>query len=253
MSKPLLSVLIPCYNEEGNIEPLLTEVHEALQGLAYEIICVDDGSKDATAAELETERQKAPEHVITLHHIKQTGKSAALMTGLKSARGQWVQLIDGDGQNLPADIRSTWDDIIAPDGHFDPPPKLGLIAGRRTSRNDGRFKWLQSRIANGIRRFCLNDDTTDVGCGFKMIRTETFKDLPYFGAMHRFLPALVKRTEWQVVERPVTDRERLHGQSKYGFLQRLGAGFVDLLGMMWLMRRGPVGIAKEWDDPRAED
>ena len=110
---------------------------------------------------------------------------------------------------------------------------------------------MQSRLANGIRRFCLKDEATDTGCGFKLIRTRAFCDLPYFAAMHRFLPALVKRAGWDVREEPVVDRVRLHGVSKYGFLGRLGAGVVDLLGMMWLVRRGGHGIAAEWNDPRA--
>ena len=113
------------------------------------------------------------------------------------------------------------------------------------------FKWLQSRVANGVRRFCLKDECTDTGCGFKLIRTSTFRELPFFDAMHRFLPALVKRAGWDVLEMPVADRKRMHGESKYGFLSRLGAGIVDLLGMIWLVRRGSYGVAAEWNDPRA--
>jgi dolichol-phosphate mannosyltransferase len=130
-------------------------------------------------------------------------------------------------------------------------PALGIVCGRRTSRNDSGFKWLQSRIANGVRRFCLRDDATDTGCGFKLIRRRAFQDLPYFASMHRFLPALIKRAGWDVQEEPVADRLRLHGVSKYGFLGRFGAGLVDLLGMMWLVRRGGYGVAAEWNDPRS--
>jgi dolichol-phosphate mannosyltransferase len=242
-----LTVLIPFFNEAGNISPLLAEVRSALDGLDYEIVCVNDASSDATAAELAAEKAANPDRVVVLTHVRRRGKSAALFTGLRSSVGDWVQLLDGDGQNDPADCRRVWDKVIVSNNN----QALGIVCGRRTSRNDSGFKWLQSRIANGIRRFCLKDDATDTGCGFKMIRRRAFQDLPYFASMHRFLPALIKRAGWDVVEEPVADRVRLHGVSKYGFLGRLGAGIVDLAGMMWLVRRGGYGVAAEWNDPRA--
>ena len=176
------------------------------------------------------------------------GLTAALFTGLRHCVGDWVQLLDGDGQNDPADARRIWDLVAVKDEN----PALGIVCGKRTSRNDSGFKWLQSRIANGVRRFCLRDDATDTGCGFKLIRRRAFQDLPYFAAMHRFLPALVKRAGWDVREEAVADRQRRHGVSKYGFLGRFGAGLVDLFGMMWLVRRGGYGVAVEWDDPRKQ-
>jgi dolichol-phosphate mannosyltransferase len=242
-----LTVLIPFYNEAGNIAPLLDEVHLALDGVDYEVVCVNDCSDDATGPELVAASTTKPERVVVLTHVKRRGKSAALFTGLRSARGDWVQLLDGDGQNDPADARRIWDAIAARDEN----PALGIVCGRRTSRNDSGFKWMQSRVANGIRRFCLRDDATDTGCGFKLIRRRAFQDLPYFASMHRFLPALVKRAGWDVREESVADRERRHGVSKYGFLGRFGAGVVDLLGMMWLVRRGGYGVAAEWNDPRS--
>ena len=105
-------------------------------------------------------------------------------------------------------------------------------------------------MANGVRRFCLKDEVTDTGCGFKLLRARAFRDLPFFASMHRFLPALVKRAGWDIIEEPVADRKRWHGQSKYGFLDRLFAGIFDLLGLIWLVRRGGYGIAREGDDPR---
>ncbi len=246
-SAPLLTVLVPCYNEAGNIEPLTQEIHEALDGVPFELIFVNDASDDSTADELKLEQVKHPDTVRVLTHVERRGKSAALYTGLQTVRGEWVQLLDGDGQNDPHDCRRLWDEIIMKD----PDPRLGIIAGRRNSRNDSFFKWLQSRIANGVRKFCLQDDASDTGCGFKLIKTRAFRDLPYFAAMHRFLPALIKRAGWGVIEERVNDRPRMHGASKYGFLGRLGAGTVDLLGMMWLVRRGGYGVALEWDDPRA--
>ena len=245
---PDLSVLIPFFNEAGNVHPVIDEVHARLSGIAFEIICVNDCSADQTAQELAEAKAKHPETVIVLNHVARRGKSAALFTGLKSVRGAWVQLLDGDGQNDPADTARLWTEIIVPGA----PPRLGIIAGKRNSRNDSGFKWLQSRVANGVRRFVLRDDATDTGCGWKLIRTEAFRDLPFFASMHRFLPALVKRAGWDVREERVNDRERLAGVSKYGFLGRLGAGLFDLVGMFWLTRRGGYGIAREWNDPRAK-
>lgn len=248
MSTPQLSVLIPFYNEEGNVLPLLEEVHEALSGISFEIVCVNDCSDDATNDELAQGAARWPDTVTVFTHIERAGKSAALFTGLKSVRGDWTQLIDGDGQNDINDTARLWKILV----EGQDTGKLGIIAGKRTSRNDSGFKWLQSRVANGVRRFMLRDDATDTGCGWKLIRTQAFRELPYFASMHRFLPALIKRAGWDVREELVNDRPRWHGQSKYGFLGRLGAGIFDLLGMFWLTRRGGQGIAKEWNDPRAD-
>lgn len=244
---PDLTVLIPFYNEAGNIFPVLEEVHDALSEISFEVVCVNDASGDATAEELQEAQARWPETVKVLNHVERRGKSAALITGLRIASGEWVQLLDGDGQNDPHDTARLWPSFNGENAQ----PKLGLIAGRRNSRNDGGFKWVQSRVANGIRRFALKDDATDSGCGFKIIRTQAFRELPYFASMHRFFPALIKRAGWDIREELVNDRPRLAGQSKYGFLGRLGAGIVDLFGMIWLVRRGRPGIAKEWNDPRA--
>jgi dolichol-phosphate mannosyltransferase len=243
---PELSVLIPFFNEAGNVHPVIDEVHAALAGLRFEVICVNDCSDDATGAELAEAAAAHPGSVHVFTHVARRGKSAALFTGLKAVRGTWVQLLDGDGQNDPADTARIWRELIATGA----PGRLGIIAGKRNSRNDSGFKWLQSRIANGVRRFVLQDDATDTGCGWKLIRTAAFRDLPFFASMHRFLPALVKRAGWDVREELVNDRARLAGVSKYGFLGRLGAGLFDLVGLFWLTRRGGYGIAQEWNDPR---
>lgn len=247
MSKLELSVLIPFYNEQGNVLPLLEEVHEVLKGISFEVVCVNDCSSDATAEELSEAAAKWSDTVTVLSHIQRAGKSAALFTGLKAVQGTWTQLLDGDGQNDINDTARLWATQIA----GQETGALGLIAGKRNSRNDSGFKWLQSRVANGVRRFMLRDDATDTGCGWKLIRTDAFRELPYFASMHRFLPALIKRAGWTVREELVNDRARWHGQSKYGFLGRLGAGIFDLIGMFWLTRRGGQGIAREWNDPRS--
>ncbi len=123
------------------------------------------------------------------------------------------------------------------------------MAGIRKRRNDGAVKWLSSRIANFIRRTMLNDATPDTGCGFKLIRREAAVQLPFFDGMHQFLPALVKRAGYEIMQTPVEDRPRTAGRSKYGFFGRLGAGIVDLWGVFWLMRRGTHAEAHEIETP----
>ena len=230
---PALSVLIPFFNEAGNVHPVIDEVHAVLAGIDFEVICVNDASGDATGAELAEAKAAHPDTVTVLTHVERRGKSAALFTGLKSVRGDWVQLLDGDGQNDPNDTARLWQALIAPGA----PGKLGIIAGKRNSRNDSGFKWVQSRVANGVRRFVLQDDATDTGCGWKLIRTQAFRDLPYFASMHRFLPALAQREGDRVVEILVNHRPRRAGLSKYGLNNRLWAGIIDLLGVMWLQMR----------------
>jgi len=238
--RPALTVLVPLHNEAGNVAPLAAEIAAALQdGPRYELIFVDDGSRDASAAEARAALAEIPGRLI--RHKARAGKSAALWTGFKAARGHWIQLLDGDGQNDPADMRAAWDQYAGPGAD----PALGLVAGRRNKRNDGFLKWLSSRVANGVRRAALRDDSSDTGCGFKLIRAEAARDLAYFGGMHRFLPALVKRAGYRVIEMPVNDRPRGAGRSKYGLFGRLGAGIADLLGMIWLVRRGRFGQVED--------
>lgn len=233
LQAPELTVLVPVHNEAGNLAPLAAEIAAALEGVVrYELLFVDDGSNDGSAAELAALKAARPD-IRVIRHGRRAGKSAALWTGLKAAHAAWIQTLDGDGQNDPADAARAWRWLHSEEA----PERLGIIAGLRTSRNDGSFKWLQSRIANGVRRALLNDGTRDTGCGFKLIRTEAFSDVPFFDGMHRFLPALVRRAGWRVAVLPVTDRPRTGGRSKYGFLGRLTAGIVDLAGVVWLMRR----------------
>ena len=159
-TKPDLCVLIPFFNEAGNVLPVIKEVMTALDGLCVQVIAVNDASTDATGEELAEAAARWPERVTIKTHIERAGKSAALFTGLKYVRAEWVQLLDGDGQNDPADTRRVWDAHFTK-SEFDhlkiggQPVRLGLIAGKRTSRNDSGFKWVQSRLANGVRGFLL--------------------------------------------------------------------------------------------------
>src|SRR5690349_3510279 len=228
-----LSIVIPVRNEAGNIGPLVAEIRAALDGGApYEIVYVDDGSTDATLAELSAlAASGAPLRVV--RHARSCGQSAAIRSGVKAARGAWIATLDGDGQNDPGDIPRLWAMARAENAPV-------LVAGWRRKRRDTWLKRLSSRIANGVRARMLGDATPDTGCGLKVFRRDLFLELPYFDHMHRFLPALVKRAGGRTVSVPVNHRPRGAGRSNYGTLDRLLVGITDLFGVMWLMRRASV-------------
>ena len=227
-----LSIVIPVRNEAGNVAPLVVEIGAALDGLlAYEIVYVDDGSDDATAAEI-GRLQQSLRQLRLVRHAASCGQSAAVRSGVKAARAPWIATLDGDGQNDPADIPRLWQ--IACEA---PPTPPLLIAGQRMRRLDSWSKRTASRLANAVRRRMLNDDTPDTGCGLKLFPRALFLDLPYFDHMHRFLPALVLREGGIVHSAPVNHRPRQRGTSKYGVFDRLWVGIVDLFGMLWLRRR----------------
>ena len=227
-----LSVVIPVKNEAENITPLVGEIRAALDGLCtYEIVYVDDGSTDATAAEIRNLMMKTPQ-LRVLRHTQSCGQSAAIRSGVRAARGAWIATLDGDGQNDPADIPKLWDFARAA-----PPAPPLLVAGYRRIRRDSWVKRAASRIANRVRCRLLGDDTPDTGCGLKLFSRELFLDLPNFDHMHRFLPALVLRAGGWVRSVPVNHRPRQGGASKYGVFDRLGVGLVDLCGVIWLQRR----------------
>src|SRR4051812_42792501 len=234
-----VSVVIPVKNEAGNIAPLAAEIVAALDGLvAYEIVCVDDGSNDSTVAEIRRLQASLP-LLRLIRHARSYGQSTAIRSGVKAARGNWIATLDGDGQNDPADIPALW--RIA-QGVCSGLPENGrearlLIAGHRARRQDNWSKRRASLIANAVRRRLLHDDTPDTGCALKLFPRALFLDLPYFDHVHRFLPALVLREGGIVRSVPVNHRPRQRGISKYGVLDRLGVGIVDLFGVMWLRRR----------------
>jgi dolichol-phosphate mannosyltransferase len=227
-----LSVVIPARNEAPNVAPLVAEIRRALDGrLDYEIVYVDDGSSDATAAEIRRLAAELP-RLRLVRHRQSCGQSMAVRTGVKAAAAPWIATLDADGQNDPADIPRLWELArTAP-----PAPPL-LVAGHRQKRRDTWSKRMASRLANAIRRAMLGDGTPDTGCGLKLFRRDLFLDLPAFDHMHRFLPALVLRQGGKVVSVAVNHRPRERGTSNYGVLDRALVGVVDLFGVMWLMRR----------------
>lgn len=237
-SKQRISVVVPVLNEQDNLDSLIREIRAALAGREpFEIVYVDDGSTDETPARLEAiQRSGAPLRIV--RHARCCGQSASLATGIRAATGATVITLDGDGQNDPADIpallrrfeeeqRQTSADFL-------------LVTGHRSNRKDTWIKRASSRIANAVRARLLRDATADTGCGLKVFTRAAFMDMPRFDHMHRFLPALMLRRGGRVVSVAVNHRPRAKGRSKYGTFDRLAVGIVDLLGVMWLMRRGKI-------------
>lgn len=227
---PRLSVIIPVRDEAGNIAPLVAEIEAALAGgPGFEILYVDDGSTDATRAEIVALAATRP-HLRLLALEANAGKAEAQRAGARAARGEWIALMDGDGQNDPAYLPA----LIAAQENAGAPV---LVLAQRLGRRDTGFKRLQSRLANAVRRRLLRDATRDAGCGFALLPRALYLALPQFDGLHRFLPALVRREGHGVVFVDVRDRPRQAGQSKYGFFDRLWVGLDDMLGVMWLIRR----------------
>ena len=226
-----LAIVIPVLNEAENIPALLEEVDAALGSPGgYDIIVVDDGSSDATAAVLEDCRERYPQLQV-VRHAASRGQSAAILSGVNVAGRSWIATLDGDGQNDPADIPRLYDIIRRA------PAPVWLVNGYRRQRRDSWLKRLSSRVANRVRGFVLGDRTPDTGCGLKVFRRSMFMELPRFDHMHRFLPALVRMQGGEVVSVEVEHRQRRHGQSKYGVHNRLWVGLADLFGVLWLQRR----------------
>jgi dolichol-phosphate mannosyltransferase len=232
-----LSVVVPAFDEEENVAALAQEIVAALRGkLAFEMVFVDDRSRDGTFAALCAARENMPE-LRVLQHARRSGQSTAVRNGVKAARGAWIATLDGDGQNDPADIPKL---LCARDSAD---ARVKCFAGWRVNRRDDAIKRLSSKLANAVRSRVLRDATPDTGCGLKLFERAAFVELPYFDHMHRFLPALFQRDGWQVLSVPVNHRPRTRGVSKYGMWNRLWVGIVDLRGVGWLIRRSrPTAI-----------
>jgi glycosyltransferase involved in cell wall biosynthesis len=227
---PRISVVVPVRNEAGNVAPLIAEIARAMTALApFEIVYVNDGSSDGTAAELRTLTRQYP-FLRIVEHAVSCGQSAAVRSGASFARAPVIVTLDGDGQNDPAFLPA----LVAA---IERDPAIGLVAGQRVGRKATGFKKLQSRIANTVRGTVLRDGTRDTGCGLKAVRRDVFLALPYFDGLHRFLPALVRREGYGIAYVDVVDRPRLHGTSNYGLWDRLWVGILDLMGVWWLIRR----------------
>jgi dolichol-phosphate mannosyltransferase len=223
MTAPLLSVIVPVYNEEGNVSELQRELESALKDIPHEIVFVDDGSQDRTVEQI----IRTP-FVRVLEFEKNLGQSAAIYAGLSVGRGDILVLIDGDLQNDANDIPRLLEEI-----------KKGadLVCGYRVKRKDSWFKRLQSRIANGVRSRFTRDGVRDTGCTLKAMRRDCLEALIPFHGMHRFIPALIKGFGYKITEIPVNHRARHRGLSKYGFGNRALHATIDMFGVRWLLGR----------------
>ncbi len=222
MTTPQVSVIIPVYNEEGNVGQLQQELHGALGG-SYEILFVDDGSQDKTL-----ERIDRGPGVRVMQFFQNSGQSAAIYAGLFAARGQILVLIDGDLQNDPKDIPRLLAEIEK---------GADLVCGYRINRKDTWFKRLQSQVANTVRSRFTHDGIRDTGCTLKAMKKECREALIPFHGMHRFIPALIKGQGYRIVEIPVNHRPRRHGVSKYTLGNRALHATIDMLGVRWLLSR----------------
>jgi dolichol-phosphate mannosyltransferase len=236
---PQISVVVPVHDEAGAVGPLVAEIALAFDGRSYEMIFVDDASRDSTLAEL-TALKAAHPRLRVLTHPSNSGQSRAVRTGVLAARGEVVVTMDGDGQNPPVDAPRLVDALLAA------APEVALVGGRRARRQDSEAKRQASIWANRIRRRLLGDDADDTGCGLKAFRREAFLRLPYFDHVHRYLPALMIREGFRNLYLDVGHRHRETGRSKYTNWGRLVASLSDLLGVMWLKSRSRLpGAVRE--------
>ena len=219
----MISVVIPLYNEQDNIEPLQNEVAAALTGLDYELILIDDCSSDDTVKNI----ARRPE-VRVIEFAKNTGQSAAMYAGIYAAKGDVIVLLDGDRQNDPADIPKLLAEIEK---------GADLVCGYRANRKDTTFKRVQSRIANFVRSRFTGDGVRDTGCTLKAMRRDCREALVPFYGMHRFIPALIKGMGYKLAEVPTHHRPRTAGVSKYGFGNRAWKATCDMFAVKWLLSR----------------
>lgn len=226
------SVVVPVCNEAGNAAALARETAKALDGRSYEMVFVDDASRDDTRAELAALKRELPALRLVGHRAN-SGQSRAIRTGVLAARAPLIGTLDGDGQNDPADLPR----LLARLTRHDAPSDLGMVCGTRAKRQDNLSKRVASRVANTVRRSLLKDGATDSGSGVKVFKREAFLALPYFDHMHRYMPALMLREGYAVEFLDVNHRPRGAGQSKYTNLGRLAANMSDLFGVMWLRSR----------------
>jgi len=238
---PVLSVVIPLFDECGNVLPLIDEISKALRAYAlvgenFEIVCVDDGSHDTTMAEVKQAQTTNP-NVRLIKHPQRLGMSAALRNGIRRAKATWILTIDGDRQNDPADAPRLLDLAWAKDRD-----RKVLVAGIRVNRQDTQGKRLASKFANRIRRALLNDHCPDTGCSLKVFPRDSYLELPFFNGLHRFMPALLKHYGHETIFTPVNDRLRMKGVSKSDFLGRAVKGAWDLMGVLWLIKRTPAPL-----------
>ncbi len=235
----LVSVVVPFYNEEENVPHVAERIRDVFAGLPdyeYECVFVNDGSADGTRAALDALRA-SDERVRPLHLVRNGGQSAAIVAGMRRARGQFLLMIDGDMQNDPCDFPRMLELL---QGH-------DCVCGYRAKRRDTWMKRKASLIANRIRRSWLDDDIRDAGCGSKGFRRCCVEHMIPFNGMHRYFGVMMKAAGMRIAEMEVTHHPRQFGQSKYGVWDRMWRGIYDLFGVAWLRCRY-VAVRVEGED-----
>lgn len=216
------SVVVPFFNESENVTEVLCELRATLP--EAEIIAIDDGSADDTWEQI----QKA-DGIRGLRFVKNQGQSAAIFHGLRAATQPVVGMMDGDGQNDPANFKLLLAEFAK--GQAD------VVCGFRANRRDTWSRRSASKIANAIRRAFLDDGVRDTGCSQKVFRREASELLVPFRGLHRYLPAIFKQAGLRLAEVPVNHRPRRAGVSKYSNWTRAIHGIYDLVGVGWLLKR----------------
>jgi len=226
---PALTVIIPVYNEQDNLEALLVELEPCLRSLklGFEVVCIDDCSTDDSPKVLQR-LQLSRDWLRVVRHSVNSGESAGQATGFRRAYGDLLVTMDADLQNDPADIAGLLSEL---ESHVD------AVCGVRRKREDDFVRRISSRIANSFRNSVTGDRIADAGCTFRALRRSAVHELPVFNGLHRFLPTLLRWQGYSVRERLVNHRPRKHGVSKYGVGNRAWRGIVDCLAMRWYRRR----------------
>jgi len=227
--RPELSLVAPVYDEEQNLEPLYEQVAAALAGRSFELVLVDDGSRDGSAAIIRALHERDPRvrGVFFTRNRGQTAAMAAWMPAAIAAAGELIATLDADLQNDPADIPR----LVAALGAHD------AAVGYRMQRHDSWVRRLSSRIANGVRNRLTGDQIRDTGCSLKVFRADAVRALPFFEGMHRFLPTLLRMHGFSVVEVGVSHHPRIAGQSKYGIRNRALRALRDTFAVRWMRSR----------------
>jgi dolichol-phosphate mannosyltransferase len=231
---PYLSLVIPAYNEQENVNVLLERVSAALTqtGRPFEVVIVDDGSTDDTPKLLADGMRKYP-WLRVLRMARNGGQSAAFEAGFAAARGQVIGTIDADLQNDPEEIPRLLPMLDGTNGH----PPVDMVTGWRKDRQDTPFRRWQSRQANRIRNWISQETVNDSASSLKLYRAHAIKGLKLFNGAHRFFPTLVKMRGYTVREEPVKHSPRHAGTAKYGFRNRALRAFIDLLAVRWMKSR----------------